>query len=112
MSSTSAKERKAFPFKKLIVPGVVMLVFWGVAIWGFIASGYTLPLFLFGYIGTALGVGLGLYGTLPKMKKPMGRRLTLFLIGLFLIGFAIFKGHENSQLEGAIFGLLTVELTR
>ncbi|HET9590254.1 MAG TPA: 4Fe-4S binding protein [Anaerolineales bacterium] len=107
MSSTSAKERKAFPFKKLIVPGVVMLVFWGVAIWGFIASGYTLPLFLFGYIGTALGVGLGLYGTLPKMKKPMGRRLTLFLIGLFLIGFAIFKGHENSQLEGAIFGLLT-----
>jgi len=34
-----------------------MLVFWGVAIWGFTASGYTLPLIMFGYIGTSLGVG-------------------------------------------------------
>jgi ferredoxin-type protein NapH len=93
--------------KNLIVPFVVMLAFWGVAIWGYTASGYTLPLILFGYIGTALGVGLGLYGTLPKKQKPIGRRLTLFLIGLFLVGFAIFKGRENSQLEGFFFGLLT-----
>lgn len=93
--------------KKLIVPGVVMLAFWGIAIWGFLASGLTQPLMMFGYIGTSLGVGLGLYSTLPKKGKPIGRRLTLFLIGLFLIGFAIFSQHENSQLEGAIFGLLT-----
>jgi polyferredoxin len=32
--------------------------------------------------------------------------LTLFLVGAFLIGFAIFMGHENSQLEGLFFGLL------
>src|SRR5512141_3464745 len=93
--------------KNLIVPIVVMLAFWGIAIWGFTASGYTRPLIMFGYIGTSLGVGLGLYGTLPKKQKPIGRRLTLFLIGLFLVGFAIFMGHENSQLEGAVFGLLT-----
>jgi len=62
---------------------------------------------MFGYIGTALGIGLGLYGVLPKKQKPIGRRLTLFLVGLFLLGFAIFMAHENSQLEGAIFGLLT-----
>jgi len=93
--------------KKLTVPGIVMLAFWGIAIWGFLASGYTQPLVMFGYIGTSLGVGLGLYGTLPKKQKPVGRRLTLFLIGLFLVGFAIFQGHENVQLEGAIFGLLT-----
>jgi ferredoxin-type protein NapH len=106
MSQTMAKPA-AFQFKNLIVPGVVMLAFWGLAVWGFLASGYLQPLIMFGYIGTALGVGLGLYGTLPKLKKPIGRRLTLFLVGLFLIGFAIFMGHENSQLEGAIFGLLT-----
>jgi len=94
-------------FKKLIVPGVVMLAFWGIALWGFLASGLAKPLIMFGYIGTALGIGLGLYGTLPKKKKPIGRRLTLFLIGLFLIGFAIFIGHENVQIEGALFGLLT-----
>jgi polyferredoxin len=84
-----------------------MLVFWGVALWGYLASGYTQPLIMFGYIGTAIGVGLGLYATLPKRQKPIGRRLTLFLVGLFLVGFAIFMGHENVQIEGFVFGLLT-----
>jgi ferredoxin-type protein NapH len=93
--------------KNLIVPIVVMLVFWGLAIWGLIASGSIQPLIMFDYIGTSIGVGLGLYAILPKKKKPLGRRLTLFLVGLFLIGFAIFMGHENVQIEGAIFGLLT-----
>lgn len=94
-------------FKKLIVPGVVLLAFWGIALWGYLASGYTKPLIMFGYIGTSLGIGLGLYGVLPKRQKPLGRRLTLFMVGLFLLGFAIFLGHENSQLEGFFFGLLT-----
>lgn len=94
-------------FKKLIVPGVVLLAFWGIALWGYLASGYTKPLIMFGYIGTSLGIGLGLYGVLPKRQKPFGRRLTLFMVGLFLLGFAIFLGHENSQLEGFFFGLLT-----
>ena len=99
--------KNRFNKKNLIVPVVVMLAFWVLAIWGFIASGYAQPLIMFGYIGTSLGIGLGLYVTLPKKKKPVGRRLTLFLVGLFLVGFAIFLGHENVQLEGAIFGLLT-----
>ncbi len=99
--------KNGLDLKKLIVPGVVMFAFWGIAIWGFVASGYTQPLVMFGYIGTSLGVGLGLYSTLPKKQKPVGRRLTLFLVGLFLVGFAIFMGHENVQLESAIFGLLT-----
>jgi ferredoxin len=93
--------------KNLIVPIIVMLAFWGIAIWGFTASGYTQPLIMFGYIGTSLGVGLGLYSTLPKKQKPIGRRLTLFLVGLYLLGSAIFMDRQNSQLEGAIFGLLT-----
>ena len=94
-------------FKNLVTPLVVMAAFWGIAIWGYVASGYIQPIFMFGYIGTSLGIGLGLYGTLPKKQKPVGRRLTLFLVGLFLVGFAIFMGHENVQIEGAIFGLLT-----
>jgi ferredoxin-type protein NapH len=94
-------------FKNLITPLVVMCAFWGIAIWGYVASGYIQPIIMFGYIGTSLGVGLGLYAVLPKQKKPVGRRLTLFLVGLFLVGFAIFMGRENVQIEGAIFGLLT-----
>jgi polyferredoxin len=62
---------------------------------------------MFGYIGTALGLGLGLYATLPKKKKPAGRRLTLFMVGLFLVGVAILMSRENIQIEGAVFGLLT-----
>jgi ferredoxin-type protein NapH len=93
--------------KNLITPLVVMFAFWSIAIWGYVASGYIQPIIMFGYIGTSLGVGLSLYAMLPKQKKPVGRRLTLFLVGLFLVGFAIFMGHENVQIEGAIFGLLT-----
>src|SRR5215211_2279393 len=96
-----------FRIKNLITPFVVMFAFWGIAIWGYVASGYIQPIIMFGYIGTSLGVGLGLYAVLPKQKKPIGRRLTLFLVGLFLVGFAIFMGRENVQIEGAIFGLLT-----
>jgi ferredoxin len=50
---------------------------------------------------------LELYAVLPKKKKPLGRRLTLFLVGLFLVGVTIFLGKENVQLEGFIFALLT-----
>jgi ferredoxin len=99
--------KNKFQIKSLIVPIVVILAFWGIAIWGFTASGYVQPLIMFGYIGTSLGVGLGLYALLPKKQKPNGRKLTLFLVGLFLIFFAIFMGQENIQIEGMIFGLLT-----
>lgn len=102
-----ASVKPDFQFKNLIIPLVVMLAFWSLAVWGFLASGYIQPLIMFGYIGTALGVGLGLYAALPKKQKPAGRRLTLFLVGLFLVGFAIFMGRENVQLEGALFGLFT-----
>src|SRR5215208_6629516 len=101
------KVKNNFQIKDLLVPVVVMLAFWGIAIWGFIASGYVQPIIMFGYIGTSLGVGLGLYETLPRQKKPMGRRLTLFLVGFFLMCIAIFMTRENVQIEGAMFGLLT-----
>ena len=99
--------KTTFDLKKLVVPGVVMLAFWGIALWGYLASGAAQPLIMFGYIGASLGVGLGLYAILPKRQKPIGRRLTLFLVGLFLVGFAIFLGYENVQIEGFLFGLLT-----
>jgi polyferredoxin len=97
----------SFRLQKLIVPAVVMLAFVGIGIWGFVASGYIQPIVMFGYIGVSLGIGLGLYETLPRQKKPMGRRLTLFLVGAFLMAIAIFMTHENVQIEGALFGLLT-----
>jgi polyferredoxin len=92
--------------RKLSVPGIVMLAFLilGTALW--ISSGEILALFFFGYIGVSVGVGLGLYAALPKKLKPNGRRLSLILVGLFLIGFAAIQGQENMQIEGVFFGLL------
>jgi len=107
MNKEKVGAKNDIQWKNLVVPAVVLLAFWALAMWGFLASGNAQPLIMFGYLGTSLGVGLGLYGVLPKKQKPGGRRLTLFLVGLFLIGFGIFIGQENVQLEGAIFGFLT-----
>ena len=66
MNTVKNLKASKFQLKKLIVPAVVMLAFWGVALWGYLASGYIQPLIMFGYIGTSIGVGLGLYATLPR----------------------------------------------
>jgi polyferredoxin len=92
---------------KLIVPGVVMLAFWGLGMAMWQSSGAIMALFFFGYIGSSVGIGLGLYAALPKKKKPLGRRLALLLVGSFLFGFAAIAGQENMQIEGVWFGLLT-----
>src|SRR3972149_1693733 len=95
-----------FDLKKMTVPLVVMLAFLtlGTVLWR--SSGQIMALFFFGYIGASVGVGLGLYAALPKKKKPLGRRLSLILVGTFLVGFAAIYGQENMQIEGAFFGLL------
>ena len=58
-----ANQRNEVQPRKLIVPAAVMLAFWGIGTWGWLASGYIQPLIMFGYIGTSIGVGLGLYAT-------------------------------------------------
>ena len=93
-------------FKKLVVPTIVMFAFWALATAMWQASGEIMALFFFGYIGIAIGIGLGLYAALPKRRKPLGRRLALFLIGAFLVFFAAIGGKENMQMEGAFFGLM------
>lgn len=92
--------------QKLAAPILIMLVFWvlGAVMWQ--SSGFIMALFFFGYIGTSIGLGLGLYAVLPRKKKPLGRRLTLFLVGAFLFFGAAIMGRENMQIEGVFFGLL------
>lgn len=107
MSNTRGKKkREAFDLRKMVVPGAVMLAFWTLATILWRSTGEIMALFFFAYIGTSVGVGLGLYAALPKKKKPWGRRLALFLVGTFLIGFAAINGKENMQVEGFFFGLM------
>jgi len=63
-------------------------------------------LFNFGYIGTALGFGLGAYELLPKKKKRLGRRLAQFLVGSYMLFFLGFIQYENMQIEDFFFYLL------
>jgi ferredoxin-type protein NapH len=103
---TVTANKQAFQWKKLFVPAIVMLAFLtlGTVIWQ--SMGEIMGLLFFGYIGVSVGLGLGLYAALPKKKKPWGRRLSLFLVGTFLIGFVALYNQENMQIEGLFFGLL------
>jgi len=107
--STSTPKPKKFNLdpKKLITPGVVMLAFWIIAVFMWQSSGQIQALFFFGYIGSSVGIGLGLYAALPKKRKPIGRRVSLFMVGAFLFYYAAFLGLENMQISGLFFGLIT-----
>jgi ferredoxin-type protein NapH len=96
-----------FTWKKLLVPVLTAGVFWALAIILFIISGGELfALINFGYLGTALGIGLGLYAVMPRRQKPIGRRVSLLLIGLYLFIFVGLVGKENIQMEGVWWSIL------
>lgn len=96
-----------FNWKKLIAPLATAGAFWALAIAAYVSSGQLFALINFGYLGTALGLGLSLYALLPKKKKPMGRRISLILMGGYLFLFVGALSPENIQFEGVIFSLLS-----
>lgn len=90
----------------LTIPLVLFAVFWGIALLLWLTTGRIFYLFNFGYIGTALAVGLGVYASLPARKKPRGRRLAQFLVGAYMLLFLGLLQRENMQIEGFFFYLL------
>src|SRR5574340_883237 len=92
--------------KRAALPLIVMIVFWALGILMWQSSGYVEALLFFAYIGTAVGVGLGLYAILPKKKKPFGRKLSLVLVGSLLLGYLGIWQSENIQIEWVWFSLL------
>jgi hypothetical protein len=93
--------------KNLRVPLILLVSFWIVAFVLWQTTGKIFLLFNFGYIGTAVGVGVGLYIILPRKKKPSGRRFAQLLVGIYLLLFLGIIMKENMQLEGFFFYLLT-----
>lgn len=98
---TGKKRKEQSLAQKLLAPMVIMASFWALALtlWS-MSPDNIFFLFNFGYIGTSLGVGMGLYGVLPREKKNIGRKLTLFLVGGYLLCYLGFSTRENMQLEG------------
>jgi ferredoxin-type protein NapH len=85
---------------------IISLVFWAIAVLFWRLKGNIFFLFNFGYIGTAVAVGLGAYRLLPSQKKPQGRRFAQLLVGLYMLGFLGLIAKENMQMEGFFFYLL------
>ncbi len=100
--------KKAEPFNpsKLKIPFFLIGLFWLIAVLLWKTTGKIFYLFNFGYIGSALGLGLGVYAALPRRKKLWGRRLAQFLVGAYMLVFLGFIQRENMQLEGFFFYLL------
>lgn len=85
----------------------MMIIFWIIAVVMWKSTGEIFLLYNFVYIGTALGIGFGIYELLPKKKKPLGRRLAQFLVGAYLLVFLGFFMRENMQIEGFFFYVLS-----
>lgn len=92
--------------RKLKVPLVLLIVFWVIAVIFWQLKGNIIFLFNFGYIGTSIGLGLGIYQFLPKKKKHWGRRLAQILVGTYMLIFLGIIMAENMQIEGFFLYLL------
>ncbi len=100
-------KNNTYELKNLRAPFILLLSFWTIAIVLWQTRGNIFYLFNFGYIGTAVGIGIGLYVVLPSKKKPSGRRFAQLLIGIYMLGFLGIIKMENMQLEGFFFYLLS-----
>jgi ferredoxin-type protein NapH len=100
------KKKNNFDIRQLKIPLTLLIVFWVIAIFFWQSKGNVFFLFNFGYIGTSIGVGLGIYEFLPKKKKHWGRRLAQILVGSYMLVYLGIILKENVQIEGFFIYLL------
>ena len=96
-----------FDFASLRTPLIIGGVFYIIAIVLWLTTGTIFYLFNFMYIGTAIVLGIGLFAALPRKKKGIGRKLSQFLVGGYMLIFLGFVQRENMQLEGFFLYLLS-----
>ena len=91
----------------LKTPAIMAGVFWIIAVVLWQTTGRIFYLFNFGYIGAAIGLGIGTYAALSKRQKHWGRKLAQLLVGLYMLVFLGLLQRENMQIEGFWFYLLS-----
>ena len=82
--------------RKYLPSFVMWLIFEVIAVTLWFALDNIFYLFNFSYIGTAIAVGLVLYGK----KKKYARNVVQFAVGLYMIVYLGFLCRENMQIEG------------
>ena len=78
----------------------MLIVFTAIAVILTVTLNNSFYLFNFLYIGCAVSAGIFLYSAMPKKLKPLGRRISLLLVGLYMLIFLGFIEGENMQIEG------------
>ncbi len=86
----------------LIITGI----FWIIAVVFWQTTGKIFYLWNFGYIGSAIGIGQGVYAALPPRRRWIGRRVAQFLVGAYMLVFLGLIERENMQIEGFFLYLL------
>ncbi len=89
--------------KTLMIPVVFLLVFSAVAVVLSITLNNVFYPFNYLYIGGAVSIGIFLFSAMPKKLKPLGRKISQLLVGLYMLIFLGFIQGENMQIEG--FGI-------
>ena len=107
MNNQESSEKKQFNLSSIKEPVMMAVVFWAIAVFFWQSTGNSFYLWNFGYIGTALGGGIGIYSVLPRRKRWIGRRIAQFLIGSYMLVFLGLIQRENMQIEGFFFYLLS-----
>ncbi|MDE6949509.1 MAG: 4Fe-4S binding protein [Lachnospiraceae bacterium] len=82
--------------KKHLPPFVMWLTFEAIAVTLWLTLDNIFYLLNFSYIGTAIAVGLFLYG----QKKKYARNLVQLAVGLYMLVYLGFLCRENMQIEG------------
>ena len=101
----SKKDKWNISFESVKFSLLFILVFYGIAFWRYSATGKIFFIYNFVYIGTSLALGGFLSNALPKKHILWGRRISQFLIGIYMMGYLGFILHENMQIEGFFFYL-------
>lgn len=69
-------------------PLTLVLIFFGIGIWRFVATGKIFFVYNFGYIGSALALGSFLNDALPKKHILWGCRIAQVLVASTCLGFS------------------------
>jgi polyferredoxin len=101
----STKNKRNISFDTIKSSLLFLIIFYSIAFWRYFATGNIFYIYNFIYIGTSLALGIFLNDALPKKHILWGRRITQFLIGIYLLGYVGFIRHENMQIEGFFFYL-------
>lgn len=101
------KPENTINFARFRFPLIITGFFWAFSVAMWRITGNIFWLINFGYIGTAIGVGMGVYSALPRQKKFWGRRLAQFLVGVYMLVYWGILHFENIQMEGFFFYILT-----